>query len=278
MSDRRLTPANERVAAEHLRGVVDAAAYSKGAARQVSVPVADLLRAPHGRRERQVVSGEPLTVYEDRDGWSFVQLGRDGYVGYVQSTQLGTPEETTHRVHTRTTHLYPEPDLKSHEIAALSHMSRVTVLGEDGRFAKVADGYVPRSHLTPLSDRAADPVTEAETYLGTPYLWGGNSGFGIDCSGLVQAACLTCGIPCPGDSDLQAADLGRALPEDAEPQRGDLLFWKGHVAWVSDPGTLLHANAFHMAVAYEPLHDAINRIEAQGEGPVTARKRLGGLS
>ncbi len=276
MSDPRLTPANARVAAERLRGTIDAARYSDGAARQLSVPVADLLHAPGGKRERQVVSGESLTVYDDLDGWSFVELARDGYVGYLRSEQLADPVEPTHVVITRTTHLYPAPDLKSREICALSHLSRLQVIAEHGRFAQTPAGFVPRAHLAPLAQPARDPVAVAELYLGTPYLWGGNSGFGIDCSGLVQAACLACGIPCPGDSDLQQAALGDDLTEDTDLRRGDLLFWKGHVAWVADEARLIHANAFHMAVGYENTDTAINRIQAQGDGPVTARKRLGG--
>lgn len=276
MSDRRLTPANERVAAENLRGTVTAQEYVKGAVRRLSVPVADLMNAPQGKRERQVVSGEGQIVYEDRDGWSFVALERDGYVGYVRSDQLHEGDTPTHRVATRTTHIYPDPDLKTPERHALSHMSQVRVLGEVNRFAQTPEGFIPKTHLTPLDQYETDPVKVSELYLGTPYLWGGNSGAGIDCSGLVQAGCLACGITCPGDSDLQEAELGETLSDDAPLRRGDLLFWKGHVAWVADPDTILHANAFHMAVTFEPMQDAINRIEAQGDGPVTARKRLGG--
>jgi len=121
---------------------------------------------------------------------------------------------------------------------------------------------------------ADDPVTIATVLLGTPYLWGGNSAFGIDCSGLVQAACMVCGIACPGDSDMQAAGLGQLVTDGSPPRRGDLLFWKGHVAWVSGPDTILHANAHHMAVAYEGLVAAVARIAAQGGGPVTAHRRL----
>lgn len=278
MSDRRLTPANGRVAAEALRDSAEAEQYVAGAARRLSVPVADLLSAPRGKRERQVVRGESLTVYEDLDGWSFVELGRDGYVGYLRSDTVHKGDVPTHRVAIRMTHLYPQADLKAPEIHALSHMSQVQVLDEDGRFARTPGGYIPKTHLAPLDQHLIDPVQIAELYLGTPYLWGGNSGFGIDCSGLVQASCLCCGIPCPGDSDLQEAALGRALSEDAPLRRGDLIFWKGHVAWVADPDTILHANAHHMAVSFEPLQDAITRIEAQGDGPVTARKRLGGHS
>ncbi len=121
---------------------------------------------------------------------------------------------------------------------------------------------------------ARDPVAVAERYLGAPYLWGGNSSFGIDCSGLVQAGCRACGMACPGDSDLQEAALGTPLAETSELRRGDLLFWRGHVAWVLDTQRILHANAHHMAVAIEGLKDAIARIAAEGGGPVTARKRL----
>ena len=277
MSDPRLTPANPRVAHVSLRGQVTADRFTEGDARQVTVPVADLLHAPGGRRERQLLMGDGVTCLEDRNGWAFVQAARDGFVGYLRSDQLGQDEDPpTHRVTARATHLYPTPDFRSHELAMLSHGARLAVLGQKGRFAETPQGYVPAPHLTPLDMLADDPVAVADLFLGTPYLWGGNSALGIDCSGLVQAGCLACGIACPGDSDLQETALGADLPEDAPLQRGDLLFWKGHVAWVADPDTLLHANAFHMAVVHEPLTQAIPRIAAQGDGPVTARKRLKG--
>ncbi|WP_137702706.1 C40 family peptidase [Marimonas lutisalis] len=274
MSDRRLTPANGRVAAAHLRGRVEAAQYVRGEARQVDVPVADLLDAPGGRRERQLVAGADVTVYETRQGWAFVQAAADGYVGYLPDAALRAPEAVTHRVAVRSTHLYPKPDFKTHETGTLSLGSRLQVVGEFGRFLETTRGFVPKVHLAPVDRRETDPVDVAERFLGTPYLWGGNSGFGIDCSGLVQVACLACGIACPGDSDMQEAGLGRTLAPDAPLQRGDLLFWKGHVAWVVDHVMILHANAHHMAVAFEGLEEAIARIAAQGDGPVTARKRL----
>ena len=271
--DRRVTPCNGRVAAAHLRGQVEAERFTKGEKRAVLVPVVDLLRVPGGRRERQVLAGQAVTVYDERDGWAFVQAAADGYVGYLPREALQPPIAATHRVSVRSTHAYPDADFKTHELEALSFGSLVQVIAEEGRFLETLRGFVPRAHLAPLDVPASDPVALAEQFLGTPYLWGGNSGFGIDCSGLVQAACLACGIACPGDSDMQEAALGEALGDRA-PERGDLLFWKGHVAWVADEETLLHANVHHMAVAREGLEDALARIEAQGGGAVTARKRL----
>ncbi len=270
MRDRRITPANGRVAAVHLREEVEAQAYVAGAARQLAVPVADLLRAPEGKRERQLLAGQVVSVYEDLDGWSFVQAVHDGYVGYVRTKALGVVQPATHRVSARATHVYTEPDFKSPERVSLSMGSRMRVLREDGRFAKIPSGFVPLQHLSSIEPEA-DPVAVAERLSGTPYLWGGNSAFGIDCSGLVQAGCLACDIDCPGDSDLQEAAFANA---GGAYQRGDLLFWKGHVAWVADAETLLHANAHHMAVAYEPINAAIRRIEEQGDGPVTGHKRI----
>lgn len=272
--DRRTTPANDRVVAAHLGEVPAGLKPVPGVARQVARPVVDLRRAPDGPRERQLLLGDTLAVYEDRDGWSFVQSDKDGYVGYVASDTLVPARAATHRVVAPATHVYAAAHIRAPERMALSFGSRITALSETGCFVETSDGFVPRVHLAPVGTVLGDPVAVAALFLATPYLWGGNSRFGIDCSGLVQAALLACGLPCPGDSDQQQAALGLALAPGTPPRRGDLLFWTGHVAFVSDPGTLIHANAFHMAVSLEPLADAIARIAAQGGGPVLAHKRI----
>lgn len=276
MSDPRRTPANDRVAAERLRGSVEAAAFVEGTPAMANKPLVDLLREPGGARDRQLCLGEAVLVYERRDGWAFVEAVRDGYVGYVPGRDVGEMPARTHRVSARATHLYPAPDFKQCERVTLSFGACLAVTEEvDERFSKTGSGFfVPKAHLAPVEAVDGDPIAVAERLLGTPYLWGGNSAFGTDCSGLVQMACLACGIDCPGDADMQEAELGTALPEGAPLQRGDLVFWEGHVAWMADADTLIHANAHHMATAYEPLDAALARIEAQGDGPVTSRKRL----
>jgi cell wall-associated NlpC family hydrolase len=273
--DRRLTPANGRVAAMSLQGKVGAALFTDGVALRVIVPVADLCAAPDGARDRQLLFGAEVTVLEDRDGWSFVQAVRDGYVGYMRSAALGQPQPATHHVAVPATHLYAAQDIKSPDLHALSFGSRVTVTADHASFHETPDGFVPKVHLRPLSDPFSDPVEVAQLHLGVPYLWGGNSILGIDCSGLVQAALSACGIACPGDSDMQCESLGRLVEDDAA-QQGDLWFWKGHVGLLCDDRTLIHANAHHMAVAREPIAEAVARIRAQGGGDVIARKRLQG--
>ena len=275
MSDRRRLLANARVAAAELRGQVDAPAYADGTARRVVVPVADLCAAPDGPRDRQLLYGAHVRVLEVAAGWAFGAATDDGYVGYLRAASLGDPVEATHRVAVPATHLYPAPDLKRREALWLSLGARLRVVGQAGGFLETAEGlYVPAPHLRPLSEPFADPVAVAELLRGVPYLWGGNSAAGIDCSGLVQIACHAAGQPCPGDSDQQEAELGATLAPDTPPRRGDLYFWPGHVAWAVDGATLIHANAHAMAVACEPIDAALARIEAQGEGPLTRRARL----
>lgn len=281
--DRRLTFANARIAHSGLVGKVCADRFDDGTWHQLIAPTAPLLNAPHGTRDREVLFGEAVRVLEITDDHAFVCLQKDGYVGYVGARFLATPARAaTHRLSAVRSYAKITPDFKTYEPHLdLSFGSRATVTGTTGRWSEIAiqqaDNatkiqryFIPSSHLTPLDQVSSDPAAIAELFLGTPYVWGGNSTFGIDCSGLVQAALLACNIPCPGDSDLQQ----NAFEDASGPyQRGDLLFWKGHVAIVVDHDRLIHANAFHMAVAYEATQAAISRILAQGDGAVTAHKR-----
>ncbi len=273
MSDGRLTPANARVAAAHLPDPAPGLTRVTGTPRQVASPLVDLLLSPDGPRQRQLLLGDTVTAYEDRGGWSFVQADRDGHVGYLRSDALATPRIPTDWIFAPSTHVYSGAEIKSPDLMLLSFGARITALSRVGGFVETADGFIPARHVSALGTLLPDPVETAALFLGTPYLWGGNSRFGIDCSGLVQAALLAAGIACPGDSDLQQRALGAPLPAGTEPERNDLIFWRGHVAWVVDARTILHANAFHMAVAYEPLTHALERIVAQGGGSMTAHLR-----
>lgn len=271
MSDRRLTPATERVALESWRDRVQRQDYTPGQPARLAVAVADLCRAPGGARDRQVNYGADVLVIDRAEGWAFVQAQADGYCGWLRDTVL-SPDlpAITHRVSAPATHVYPEPDLKTHEQGSLSLGARLSIRGFRDGFAELAQGgWVPAQHV---SDRpASDPGAVAESLLGTPYLWGGNSRWGIDCSGLAQAALSACAIACPGDSDMQMA----AFPQPGDIRRGDLLFWPGHVSLALDDQRMIHATAFSMSVMIEPIATAIARIDAAGQGPFRGARRPG---
>ncbi|AXI44864.1 NLP/P60 hydrolase [Sulfitobacter sp. SK012] len=236
-------------------------------------PITDLCRTPKGPRDRQLLLGASVKVLSQQGGWSYVQAKLDGYCGYVETQSLGAETTPSHRISNPASHVYLRADMKSPDQMPLSFGCTVTVLKEEGSFVQTPQGFIPRRHVKPISEPSNDPTVMAEMLVGTPYLWGGNSRQGIDCSGLVQMACIACNIPCPGDADMQEASVGTALPNGTPLQRNDLLFWKGHVAIVCSPKTLIHANAHTMSVSYEPIAQAITRI-AQTDGPVTAHKRL----
>ncbi|NRA99019.1 MAG: C40 family peptidase [Rhodobacteraceae bacterium] len=272
MTDRRLHPTNGRVAARELEGTVSADRFVDGVTMCVGASVADLCAAPDGPRDRQVLFGERVRVLETVGAHAFVQADKDGYVGYLDHNALMDPFDATHVVCVPSTHLLERPKVQAPNIRALPFLSRIRIVsGAEGYFETHDGLFVPRGHVRPANRPFEDPTTVAQLFFGAPYLWGGNTVWGLDCSGLVQAALIACGHTCPGDSDMQMT-LGR--PAESPFKRGDLLFWTGHVAICVDAQVLIHANAFTMSVAYEEIQPAIDRIAEQGDGPVKAHRRL----
>jgi cell wall-associated NlpC family hydrolase len=246
--------------------------------REVYYAQADVCRdpSPDAPLDTQALKGEHVVVHETAaDGrWCYGTLEADGYTGWLHTGFLRRGQwRATHKVAVPRTLSFPGPSIKLQPYEALSLGCRVNVVGDEGPFVVLSEPgtYVPRQHLAPLDEFASDPVAIAEMFLHVPYLWGGKTSFGVDCSGLVQLALTACGHPCPRDSHMQEEVLGTPLPGIAYLSRGDLLFWKGHVAIARDERTLIHANAFHMAVAIEPVAEAIARI-----GTPTSVRRIAG--
>jgi len=241
---------------------------------QICTPITDILRAPNGPRDRQLLYGDHITIIESGSTTHRIR-DEHGYEGYIATDTLSDHTPATHWVSHRMTHAYETADMKSRDMRSLSFTSRVTALSETEKFIETPLGFVPKQHLSALSDPLPDLTTAAKRLLGTPYLWGGNSAWGIDCSGLIEAALRATGQTVTArDSGDQEATLGQALELGTLPEKNDLLFWKGHVALVADPDTLIHANAHTMSVTYENIEAAVHRIKTQGDGAITAHKRL----
>ncbi|MDP3545691.1 MAG: NlpC/P60 family protein [Phreatobacter sp.] len=279
--DRRLTPARADLAAAHLKGQVEAARYVEGRPMRVELPVAPLApsRLMNAARDSELLLGEEVMVYDEDGGFAYVQSERDGYVGYaIAGAFRPRRAPATHRVGFIRTHAYPGPSIKLPPTWIMHRNSRVTVERFTETFAVTDTGaHLIAAHLVPVDQYETDFVAVAETYLGTPYLWAGRTSFGIDCSGLVQTSLEACGVAVPRDTDMQETAIGQPVPftgDVAGLQRGDLVFWKGHVGIVSGPDALLHANGHHMMVVREPLSGAIARIREKSYGDVTSVRRL----
>ncbi|MDX7953091.1 NlpC/P60 family protein [Lichenihabitans sp. Uapishka_5] len=274
--DRRLTPARPDRAAAFLRGQVEAATFVEGEVRSIAAAAVPLRRAPRldCALDTEAVRGEAVTVYDtDAEGWAWVQLAGDGYCGYLPAEALGPSEAPTHRVAALRTLVFPGPDLKLPIIGALTLGAKVGVGETVGTYARIREGFVPAGHLRPLDDVELEAVAVAERFLGVPYLWGGKTSLGLDCSALVQVAHAAAGRAVPRDSDMQEQQVGAPLPDGTALRRGDLVFWRGHVGLMRDTDTLLHANAHAMAVTSEPLAEARRRILAATGADVTAIRR-----
>jgi len=280
MDDPRLTPARPDLAAKYLEGKIKAGRFVAGETFEITAAIAPVHEAPSSdtRLSTQAMKGERATIYDrNGEGWAWGQLDSDGYVGWLPDSSLAKPQAApTHKVTAIRTFAFSGPSIKLPPLHTLVMESLLTVIREDGTFAVTGEGwYLPRQHLGNRDRVEKDFVNVAERFVGTPYLWGGKSSLGIDCSGLLQVALNAAGVDCPRDSDMQQGGLGKDLDlsQSTKLRRGDLIFWKGHVAIARDATTIVHANAHHMATAIENTADAIARIRATGS-EITAIKRM----
>ncbi len=257
-----------------------------GEAMRIAAGSAALRKIPDGSAEQvnQALFGEPVRVFEritDAAGseWAYVQLGLDRYVGWIRMASLGPAgAEPTHRVRVLRSFIYERADMKSRPSRAVSMNARMALGETVGNFAEVVgSGWIFARHIEPLGETETDFVGVAQRFVGSPYLWGGRESAGIDCSGLVQVSLQATGIYPLRDSDMQEQTLGidfKPAADFSDMERGDLVFWRGHVGIMCSPTMLLHSSARDMHCEIEPFGQAVDRIRPIA-GDVRSVRRFG---
>jgi len=282
MPDKRLNPYRDDIAADFLKGQVESRSFTEGVKHCIKAPLANLHHEPSSTSaiDSQALMGDCFTVFEEKNGWSWGQLQSDGYVGYIESVFLDQwTVPPTHRVNVLRTFLYPGPNMKLVSQGFVTLNAGVNITSFEGDFARTMQGhYIFKEHLSPWSTPLAyDYVKIAELFIATPYLWGGRSSIGIDCSGLVQMSLTASGKPALRDTDMQERTIGVPVEfsDDLSGlKRGDLVFWKGHVAIMASSSTILHATAHHMMTFKEPLAKADKRIQERKNLKISSIRRL----
>ena len=272
--DPRLHAFRPDLADEKLRGHFEAGNYVNGAKSNINIPVASLLKAPSvsAMQLTQALFGEACSVFEIRNGWAWVQLHKDGYVGYVREDSIALHiHAATHRITNVVTWKFALPDLKSQPATQLYLNSLVSVEGHEQNYSWLHTmGAVFNGHLALINEFESDFVAVAEHFLSVPYYWGGKTHAGIDCSGLVQTSLHACGKESLRDSDMQEKTLGVPVADHSNLQRGDLVFWPGHVAIMQSSTQVIHATGHFMKVTSEPVADVI----ARSDKPISNIRRL----
>lgn len=279
--DGRLHAFRPDLADARLRGRVSAARFTEGRPARVTAGLAGLHPSPdrHEALDTQLLFGERVTVFDETAEWAWVQNEADGYVGYMRTGDLsGETLQATHRIRGLSAHVMPEPALKHPPMMALPMGALVTAEGSEGAYSRLATGgWIYSRQLQALDDPLPDFVATALDLTGVPYLWGGRSALGLDCSALVQLVLSFAGIAAPRDSDQQEAGLGEPLDwveGETLPERGDLLYGEGHVAIALDGEGVINANAYSMSVLVEPRADIAGRLVAESGQGFRSRRRV----
>ena len=273
--DSRITPIRRDLASVAYKVIVKRKRYVTAKRATVISSFSPLYSNKGSKLNTQLLYGEECDVFEINKGWSWIQSRRDNYVGYTPSINLTRKTyKPNSKVISLRTIIYTKPDIKSGAKGYLSFNSLVEVIKTKGKYSFIKNlGWCPSLDLAKIKSKKLNHIDLSKQYLNTPYLWGGRDSMGIDCSGLVQNLHQINNNPFPRDTDMQEIFVTNEVKFEKDLKAGDLIFWKGHVAMMIDSLNIIHANAFHMKTAIEPLSKAKKRI-LQSNGKIRKFGRI----